>query len=161
MTERPRLKNLVIGHFSDRRGEGPKWIGEDLGKLYFPMTVLKSLQPVDLVVRDVVKKNAEIRGLLSERGADADYQLSGEITRLYAKKSGSTEAHVLINIRLTRQEGSKEVYQKQHNVDIVQAYSARRADQVVDLLEDALNQAVAEALDAQSFRDQLETAGDA
>lgn len=147
--------NLTLGHFSDRRGKDPFWVGEIVGKYHYPKTILETTEPVTKVVRDVIERTAKRRGLLNDRGGDADYQLSGEIIRLHAITSEDTEAHAVISLRLTKRCGSEEVYRQQHRLDINNASGVRQADKLADLLEELLNQVVTDALDAQPFRDRL------
>ncbi|MGI9499606.1 MAG: hypothetical protein ACR2P3_06185 [Geminicoccaceae bacterium] len=156
----PETGKMTLGHFSDRRGVDPNWVGEIVGKYYYPKTVLETREPVTLAVRRVIEQGAEIRGMLSTRGADAIYQLSGEVIRLDGMISRGTEAHAVINIRLTKRDGSKEVYREQHRIDLNEVRTGQSANVLEGLLEDALNQAIVEALDSPAFRDQLKAEND-
>jgi len=147
--------NLTLGHFSDRRDKDPFRVGEIVGKYHYPKTILETTEPVTKVVRKVIERTAQRRGLLNDRGGDADYQLSGEIIRLYAITSEDTEAHAVISLRLTRRGGSEEIYHQRHRVYVNNPSGVRQANKLADLLEEMLNQVVTDALDAKPFRDRL------
>lgn len=151
----PIDSQVSLGHFSDRRDKGPYWIGEILGQYRYPKTTLSTKKPVALIVQSVVKENAENRGLLSTRPANAAFQLSGEIIRLESIVAEKAEARVYINIRLTTLDGSQQVYQKLHRAYLVDIPDEPKRHTATELLKDALNQAVSEALDAEALREWL------
>ena len=99
--------------------------------------------------------------MLSVRGADIGYQLSGEIINLEAKIVGRARAHAELKIRLTTTDGAEEIYSEVHNVWLRGNSSNNSTNGLVDLLEKALNQAIAEALDSEDLRTSLNAADDA
>ena len=151
----PIDSQLSLGHFSDHRDKGPFWIGEILGQYRYPKTVLWTDEPVSRIVHNLVKVNADNRGLLSARSADAAYQLSGEIIRLDSIVADKAEARAFINVRLTTSDGSKQVYQKLHRAYLIDTPDEPKRHTATELLKDALNQAVSEALDAEDLREWL------
>ena len=151
----PIDSQLSLGHFSDHRDKGPFWIGEILGQYRYPKTVLSTEEPVTRIVHNLVKENADNRGLLSARAANAAYQLSGEIIRLESIVADKAEARAFINVRLTTSDGSKQVYQKLHRAYLVDTPDEPKRHTATELFKDALNQAVSEALDAEALREWL------
>ncbi|MGI9507524.1 MAG: hypothetical protein ACR2RE_31180, partial [Geminicoccaceae bacterium] len=153
---------LVLGHFSDRRGMAVKhWIGDIFGWFRYPKSVLATEEAVTVVVRRFVKDHAERRDLLTDRSADAIYQLSGEIIQLQGKAYLEAEARAEINVRLTTPDGSEQVYEKSHEVYIVRSSGFFAYSSVKDALETALNKAIAEALEDDDFLEVIESAEEA
>lgn len=152
---------LVLGHFSDRRGLTVKhWIGDIFGWFRYPKSVLATEEAVSVVVRRFVEDHAQRRNLLTDRRPQAVYQLSGEIIQLQGKAYLEAEARAEINVRLTTPDGSEQVYEKSHEVYLVRSSGFFAYSSVKEALEDALNKAIAEALEDDDFLEVIESAED-
>lgn len=153
---------LVLGHFSDRRGMAVKhWVGDIFGWFRYPKSVLATEEAVTVVVRRFVKDHAERRDLLTDRSADAVYQLSGEIIQLQGKAYLEAEARAEINVRLTTPDGSDQVYEKSHEIYLVRSSGFFAYGSVKEALEEALNKVIAEALEDDDFLEVIESAEEA
>ena len=148
-----------VGQFVDRRNHAPDWLGELRGKYYFPREDVHTSQPVSLVVRDLVRQGAEDREMLVEANVPAPYELYGQVTRLDGKVTDATEAHAHIVFRLFNHDSNDEVYTSNQRIDLNDARLYGSGTDLGDFVEDALNQAVAKALDDEAFREALQNNG--
>jgi hypothetical protein len=152
----PEDGKVRLGQFADRRGKAPRWLGEIKKEYYYPKETLEADRPVTLIVRDMIKEGAEERGLLSVRNAETMYQLYGQILELGASVSERTDVSAHLMIRLLNLEDNKEVHHAVHRVELGDHRLELDTDKLADLLEDALNQAVAASLDDPALRETLQ-----
>jgi len=157
----PAEGRLILGHFSDRRGKAPRWIGDIFGWFRYPKSVLATDESVTVVVRRFVQENAESRDLVTGRRAEATYQLSGEILQLQGTAYLEAQARAHINVRLTTPDGSKQVYEKDHEIYLVRGSGFFAYGAVKEALEEALNKVIADALEDDDFLEVIESAEDA
>lgn len=156
--------NMIVGHFSDRRGGRTYYlIGDIFGWFRYPKSVLTTDEAVTEVVRGFVEENAKSRGLLASQRAGATYQLSGEILQLRGTAYFEAEVRAVINFRLTTLDGSvtEQIYEKTHEVYLVRDAGFFAYRPVKKALEDALTEVISDAFEEDELQELLESGGEA
>lgn len=153
---------IRVGQFSDRRGQKSHWLGEIRGEYHYPKSILETNRPVSQLVRDIVEQGADDRGMLGGRTEPPTYQLYGQIVRLDGVTTEPAIVHAHLVVRLFDLDQSEDVYVADHRIDHVEIEKAARARSpfiLGNFVEDALNQAVADALEDPELRAILVAAG--
>ena len=155
----PKAAKIKIGQFSDRRPHKPNWLGEVRSQYHFPKSIVATRQPVSTIVRDIILKAAEDRGMIGTRSEPPIYQLYGQIMKLDGMATDPAIIHAHLVIRLFDLENSRDVYVADHEITQADRTKPDSALRLGNYVEDALNDAVAASLDDPDLRALLVTAG--
>ena len=145
-------EGIIIGQFSDRRGTRTHLLGSVPWTYYSVVSGIEAEQPVAHILRDVFIEAADDRGMLSESGQQARYQIYGQMTRLDGDDGVPATASIDLVIRLLDLEDNKDVYITEHKVETTAPPESGYAFDLVDIIERAINQVVAKSLDDPDLR---------
>lgn len=145
-------EGIIIGQFSDRRGSRTHWLGEVPWTYYSVVSGIEAEQPVAHILRDVFIEAADDRGMLSESGVPAKYQIYGQMTRLDGDDGVPATANIDLVIRLLDLENNRDVYITEHKVETTAPPESGYAFDLIDIIERAINQVVAQSLDDPELR---------
>lgn len=145
-------EGITIGQFSDRRNTRAHWLGEVRWTYYSVVSGIDADRPVVHILRDVFIQAAEDRGMLSESGQPAKYQIYGQLTRLEGDEGVPATANVDLVIRLLDVENNRDVYVTEHKVETAATPESGYGFDLVAIVERSINQAVARSLDDPKLR---------
>ena len=145
-------EGVIIGQFSDRRGKRTHLLGAVPWTYYSVVSGIEAEQPVAHILRDVFIDAADDRGMLSESGQQARYQIYGQMTRLDGDDGVPATANIDLVIRLLDLENNRDVYITEHSVETSAPPESGYAFDLVDIVERAINQVVAKSLDDPELR---------
>ncbi len=145
-------EGIIIGQFADRRGTRTHLLGKVPWTYYSVVSGIEAEQPVAHILRDVFIQAADDRGMLSESGQQAKYQIYGQMTRLDGDDGVPATANIDLVIRLLDLEDNRDVYITEHKVETSAPPESGYGFDLVDVVEKALNQVVAKALDDPKMR---------
>jgi len=149
-----------VGQFTDRREKSPFWVGEIQGAYYYPKSILATDRSLSEIVRDTVEQGAFDRDMLNERGNPRRYQFYGHIERLDGIESDAAVVHVHLVSRLLDLAENREVYTANHRIERATPLDNGNASDLESLIEEALNEVVANSLDDPKLREALLAAGE-
>jgi hypothetical protein len=145
-------EGISIGQFSDRRGTRTHLLGAVPWTYYSVVSGINADQPVVHILRDVFIQAADDRGMLSESGQQAKYQIYGQMTGLDGDDGVPASASIDLVIRLLDVENNRDVYITEHKVETTAPPESGYAFDLVDIIERAINQVVAKSLDDPDLR---------
>jgi len=150
--------DVVVGRFSDDRGEPANWLGAIRGGYGNPLKKLESDEPVSDLVAQVFAAGLKARGLSADPSS-ARYVLSGSIKQLDCSQLARKEANAEIQVAVSESKGGKQVFANEYRASNVEgsvltlsAGIFGSVEELRALMEKTLQQAVDQALDDPALR---------
>ena len=150
--------DVVVGRFSDDRGQPANWLGAIRGGYGNPLKKLESDEPVGDLVAQVFAAGLKARGLSADPSS-ARYVLSGSIKQLDCNQLARKEANAEIQVAVSESKGGKQVFANEYRASNVEgsvltlsAGIFGSVEELRALMEKTLQQAVDQALDDPALR---------
>lgn len=157
----PAQSLVIVGRFSDDRGEPSNWLGAIRGGYGNPLKKLESSEPVSDLVSKAFTAGLKARGLAGD-SSGGRYLLSGSIKRLDCDQMVRREANAEIHVVVSESGGGRQVFSNVYRASNVEGSVLSPLTGVLASVEDlrvltekTLRQVVDQALDDPTLRSAL------